>query len=60
MYGVGWITAALIIRPSHPSLAGVGAGAELGNRDILKSKFVLRFFEQYKCRRSYVTVTDKL
>ena len=28
---VWWITTVLIIRPSQPSLAGVGAGAELGN-----------------------------
>ena len=26
-----WITTVVIIRPSQPSLAGVGAGAELGN-----------------------------
>ena len=31
VYG-GWITTALIIRPSQPSLAGVGAGAELGKK----------------------------
>ena len=31
VYGVWWITTAVIIRPSQPSLAGVGAGAELGN-----------------------------
>ena len=30
VYG-GWITTVVIIRPSQPSLAGVGAGAELGN-----------------------------
>ena len=30
VYGVWWITTAVIIRPSQPSLAGVGAGAELG------------------------------
>ena len=29
--GVWWITTVVIIRPSQPSLAGVGAGAELGN-----------------------------
>ena len=28
--GVWWITTVVIIRPSQPSLAGVGAGAELG------------------------------
>ena len=33
MVGVWWITTAVIIRPSQPSLAGVGAGAELGNKD---------------------------
>ena len=33
VYGVGWITTVVIIRPSQPSLAGVGAGAELGNTD---------------------------
>ena len=31
MVGVWWITTVVIIRPSQPSLAGVGAGAELGN-----------------------------
>ena len=31
VYGVWWITTVVIIRPSQPSLAGVGAGAELGN-----------------------------
>ena len=31
VYG-GWITTVVIIRPSQPSLAGVGAGAELGNK----------------------------
>ena len=35
MVYVWWITTVVIIRPSQPSLAGVGAGAELGN--ILKS-----------------------
>ena len=30
VYGVWWITTVVIIRPSQPSLAGVGAGAELG------------------------------
>ena len=30
VYG-GRITTVVIIRPSQPSLAGVGAGAELGN-----------------------------
>ena len=30
MVGVWWITTVVIIRPSQPSLAGVGAGAELG------------------------------
>ena len=39
VYGVwwvycGWITTFVIIRPSQPSLAEVGAGAELGNDDI--------------------------
>ena len=34
VYGVWWITTAVIIRPSQPSLAGVGAGAELGNINI--------------------------
>ena len=29
---VWWITKAAIIRPSQPSLAGVGAGAEHGNK----------------------------
>ena len=29
--GVWWITTVVIIRPSQPSFAGVGAGAELGN-----------------------------
>ena len=32
VYGVWWITTVVIIRPSQPSLAGVGAGAELGNK----------------------------
>ena len=32
VYG-GWITTAVIIRPSQPSLAGVGAGAELGKKN---------------------------
>ena len=27
----GWITTVVIIRPSQPSVAGVGGGAELGN-----------------------------
>ena len=31
VYG-GWITTVVIIRPSQPSLAGVWAGAELGNK----------------------------
>ena len=31
VYG-GWITTVVIIRPSQPSLAGVGAGAELGKK----------------------------
>ena len=30
VYG-GWIPTVVIIRPSQPSLAGVRAGAELGN-----------------------------
>ena len=29
--GGGWLTIIVIIRLSQPSLAGVGAGAELGN-----------------------------
>ena len=36
VYGVWWITTAVIIRPSQPSLAGVGAGAELGNTIIIR------------------------
>ena len=32
MVGVWWITTAVIIRPSQPSLAGVWAGAELGKK----------------------------
>ena len=36
VYG-GWITTVVIIRPSQPSLAGVGAGAELGKNDTLGS-----------------------
>ena len=31
----GWITTVVIIRPSQPSLAGVGAGAELGKKTFL-------------------------
>ena len=44
MYGVWWITAAVMIRPSQPSLAGVWAGAELGNSSALlvKSDFKIR------------------
>ena len=34
VYG-GWITTVVIIRPSQPSLAGVGAGAELANNSTL-------------------------
>ena len=34
VYGVWWITTVVIIRPSQPSLAGVGAGAELGNKSM--------------------------
>ena len=38
VYG-GWITTVVIIRPSQPSLAGVGAGAELGkNETVQKGK----------------------
>ena len=37
---VWWITTVVIIRPSQPSLAGVGAGAELGkNTDLNMSTF---------------------
>ena len=32
MVGGGWLRISLIIRLSQPSLAGVGAGAELGNK----------------------------
>ena len=35
VYG-GWITTVVIIRPSQPSLAGVGAGAELGKNNKLR------------------------
>ena len=45
--GVWWITTAVIIRPSQPSLAGVGAGAELGNNsapdNYLAKNFQLLF-----------------
>ena len=36
----GWLTITLIIRLSQPSLAGVGAGAELGNNFWPDSKNV--------------------
>ena len=32
----GWLKFLLILRLSQPSLAGVGAGAELGNKKIVK------------------------
>ena len=38
VYGVWWITTAVIIRPSQPSLAGVGAGAELGKKYTKQSE----------------------
>ena len=34
MVGGGWLRITLIIRLSQPSLAGVGAGAELGNYNM--------------------------
>ena len=34
----GWLRIRLIIRLSQPSLAGVGAGAELGKRMYMKNK----------------------
>ena len=37
MVGVWWITTVVIIRPSQPSLAGVGAGAELGKKQKMKN-----------------------
>ena len=34
----GWLRITLIIRLSQPSLAGVGAGAELGNKKYQQHK----------------------
>ena len=40
VYGVWWITTAVIIRPSQPSLAGVWAGAELGKKQSRPTQLI--------------------
>ena len=41
---VWWITTVVIIRPSQPSLAGVGAGAELGNKITFLPCYIIQQF----------------
>ena len=48
MVGVWWITTVVIIRPSQPSLAGVGAGAELGNTQRILSEKLATHPQQNK------------
>ena len=55
LVGVWWIPTAVIIRLSQPSLAGVGAGAELGknrrpgtkNKKITSNISKLEYFEPF-------------
>ena len=51
LYGVGWIPTAAIIRLSQPSLAGVGAGAELGKIEtiVIKAGGGLSRIKIYQC-----------